>query len=78
MKSKKARTPPSVSRTFDLLTERKDLPPGIPPRATPTMSAGQFVAAMLIDMGINTVDMDRDLDLTGQDYNDAMINVSDV
>jgi hypothetical protein len=42
------------------------------------MSAGQFAAAMLIDMGINTVDMDRDLDLTGQDYNDAMINVSAV
>ncbi len=49
------------------------------PRVTLTMNECQIVDSMLSDMGIKKeVNMHRDLDHNGQDYDDAMINVSAV
>jgi hypothetical protein len=49
------------------------------PRVTLTMNECQIVDAMLSDMGImKEVNMRRDLDHNGQDYDDAVINVSAV
>lgn len=63
-------------RMFDLLTPTEDLPTGKEPRITSTMNQDQIVASMLSDMGIKNVNKNRDLDLTGQPYDQAMINVS--
>ncbi len=73
--SKKAKTS-SIRRIFDLLTTTEDLPPGKQPRITSTMNQDQIVAAMLSDTEIKNVNKNRDLDLTAQAYDDAMINVS--
>jgi hypothetical protein len=40
------------------------------------MNQDQIVAAMLSDMRIENVNMNMDLDLNTQPYDDAMINVS--
>ena len=72
---KKANTS-SCRRIFDLLATTADLPPGKEPRITSTMNQDQIVASMLSDMGIKNVNKNRDLDLTGQPYDQAMINVS--
>ena len=66
----------SIPRVFDLLTTAEDLPPGKQPRITSTMNQDQIVAAMLSDMRIENVNMNRDLDLKTQTPSDAMINVS--